>query len=382
MHRGLWSLLAAATVLVMTGQGRAAEGTAVDPQRARVAEGDETRWYDIRELPVEGRGWSETRSFYDRLPAKAEGVVRDPVWSLSQHSAGMRVRFVTDATAIQAHWKLRGGSLALPHMPATGVSGLDLYARDDQGRWRWVANGRPTQFPDNQQLLAGSLDGAAREYCLYLPLYNGVETVELGLPAQATLRQPPDYPAGVRPVVFYGTSITQGGCASRPGMTYAAILGRWLDLPTINLGFSGNGKMEPEMAQLLAELDPSVYVLNCLPNMSPDEVTERIEPFVRALRAAHAETPIVLAEDRSYANASWQPALRERNASSRAALRGAYERLLQAGVTGLHYAPGDSQLGADGEDTVDGSHPTDLGFLRMAEAFRPVLAPLVGQGKE
>jgi lysophospholipase L1-like esterase len=161
-------------------------------------------------------------------------------------------------------------------------------------------------------------------------------------------------------------------------MAHVAILGRRLDRPVINLGFSGNGLMEPDLATLLAELDPAVYVLDCLPNMTAKLVSERVEPFVRTLRKSHPTTPIVLAEDRTYTNAPIVPTVRNRNATSRAALKTAYEHLQAEGVGNLHYLPGDTQLGADGDDTVDGSHPTDLGFYRMANAFERILKPLLG----
>jgi lysophospholipase L1-like esterase len=265
----------------------------------------------------------------------------------------------------------------MPHMPATGVSGLDLYARLD-GRWRWLGVGQPSEAPTNAATLASGLPEGRREYLLYLPLYNGVSSVELGLPEGHALAKAPSRPDDhAKPIVFYGTSITQGGCASRPGMVHTAILGRRLDRPVINLGFSGNGKMEPELAGLLAELDPAAYVLDCLPNMTAEEVEARVEPFVRALRTARPGTPIVLAEDRTYANARLVASRRERNASSRAALRRSYDRLLDGGIGGLTYLPGDPQLGDDGEATVDGSHPTDLGFVRMADAFEAALRPLL-----
>ncbi len=176
---------------------------------------------------------------------------------------------------------------------------------------------------------------------------------------------------------FYGTSITQGGCASRPGMVHTAILGRRLNRPVINLGFSGNGKMEPEMAALFAQLDPAVYVLDCLPNMRASEVLERVEPFVATLRNAHPTTPILLVEDRDYSNAFLVPTRRERNTKNHRALRKVYESLQSAGVQHLHYLPGDRLLGDDGESTVDGSHPTDLGFMRQAEAFQKALTPML-----
>lgn len=352
---------------------------AADAARAQLPLIDGLKWYDIRELGVEGRGWNDTKDFYDRLPAKAEKLVRPAVWSLSRNSSGMCVRFVTDATTIAARWKLRSDRLSLVHMAATGVSGVDLYGLDSGGQWRWIAVGRPDRFPENSQVLAAGIRPGRREYMLYLPLYNGVESVEIGLPPAARLDKAPPRPAGAAPIVFYGTSITQGACASRPGMTYSAILGRQFNRPIINLGFSGNGKMEPEVASLLAELDPSVYVINCLPNMTAEEVDQRAVNLVQTLRQAHPETPILLVEDRSYADAPWLAARENRNVSSRSAFKQAHDKLAAAGVKGLFYVPGDGLLGADRDDTVDGSHPSDLGFMRMAEALGRVLGPLLGR---
>lgn len=351
----------------------------IDPSRSRTDPGDSTRWYDIQLLGVEGQGWDDTKAPFDRLPARAEGVVRDPVWGLSRHSAGLCVRFETDAPTIKARWTLTSDRLDMPHMPATGVSGLDLYARVGD-RWQWLGYGRPEQAPTNTDTLASGIEGGPREYLLYLPLYNGVSSVELGIPEGASLSKATPRPeATSKPIVFYGTSITQGGCASRPGMVHTAILGRRLDRPVINLGFSGNGRMEAEVAGLLAELDPAAYVIDCLPNMNAGEVEERVGPLVRILREAHSDTPIVLAEDRTYSNAPLVSSARERNATSRAALKREFDRLVADGVPGLTYLPGDPQLGDDTEGTVDGSHPTDLGFFRMADVFEPVLRSVLSE---
>jgi hypothetical protein len=374
MHRTwfrvfVFTLLASPTTLF------AAE--TLDAKQAKVDEKTKIAWYDIRQLGLEGQGWSDTKAPYDRLPAKAEGVVRDAVWNLSRQSAGICVRFRTDAPTIHARWTVVNKNLALPHMAATGVSGLDLYVRHE-GRWRWLATGFPKVAPTNSAQLVATLEPAEREYRLYLPLYNSVSSVEIGIPSQNALAKGEPFPAGRdKPILFYGTSITHGASASRPGMVHTGILGRRFDRPVINLGFSGNGKMEPELASLLAELDPAVYVLDCLPNMSAAEVTERVEPFVRKLREAHPATPIVLVEDRTYADSFLIAAKRERNETSRAALKQAYERLLSAGVQGLSYVPGEPLLGDDGEGTVDSSHPTDLGFMRQADFLAKTLVPLL-----
>jgi hypothetical protein len=162
-------------------------------------------------------------------------------------------------------------------------------------------------------------------------------------------------------------------------MVHTAILGRRLGCPVINLGFSGNGRMEPEVAKLLAELDPLCYVLDCLPNMSAGEVTERVEPFVATLRAARPETPILLVEDRNYTDSLLVESKRKHNADNHAALRGAYDRLTKGGVKKIGYLEGDLLLGDDGEGTVDSSHPTDLGFFRQADAFEAPLRHYLGE---
>jgi aryl-phospho-beta-D-glucosidase BglC (GH1 family) len=338
---------------------------------------DLLRWTDARDLVVEGQGWSGTKAPYDRLPAKAEGRVPTSVWHLSRQSAGIAVRFVTDATTITARWALISSNLGMPHMAATGVSGLDLYVKTDSGKWHWLACGQPGK-QTNQALLVKDLRAARREYLLYLPLYNGTASLEIGVPAEATLAPAGPWGPGERkPMVFYGTSIQQGACASRPGMVHSAILGRRFQYPTINLGFSGSGKMEPVMADLLAELDPSIYVLDCLPNMNDALVTERVEPFVQKLRQAHPLTPIVLVEDRRYPDGILVERKRQTNDANHAALRAAFKRLKQAGIKHLYYINGDPLLGDDGEATVDSSHPTDLGFMRQADAFAKVLGPLL-----
>ena len=339
--------------------------------RAQTNSQGELRWHDARELSVEGRGWTDTKDFYDRLPARAENVVRQNVWNLSRDSAGMCVRFVTDATMIAARWQLRKAALAMPHMPATGVSGLDLYVKHD-GDWRWLANGRPANQTEEKVLVRG-LKPERREYLLYLPLYNGVDEVKIGVPQLASLESGPSRRGQPKPVAFYGTSIVQGGCASRPGMAYPAILGRRLNAPTINLGFSGSAQCEPELARFLAELDPAVYVLDPLPNMNAEMIAERFEPFVRVLREARPDTPIVLVENIVYADSDFVQTRRTRVTEANAKLEEIYRQLTRSGQRKVFYVRAARLIGDDGEATVDGTHPTDLGFVRMADAIEPAL---------
>jgi hypothetical protein len=362
----IWLCLVVAAALCFADAIQAAENTNLP-----------TAWSDIRQFGVEGRGWADTKDFYDRLPAKAEGVVRKPVWDLSRNSAGMCVRIVTDATTLRARWALTEPWLYQPNMTAIGKSGLDLYVNTAKG-WHWLAVGQPSA-QTNEVALAENLVPGKREYLLYLPLYNGTKFVELGIPTNCIIEKAPAWGPGIRkPIVFYGTSILQGASASRPGMVHSAILQRRFNWPVINLGFSGNGKMEPEIADLLAELDPSVYVIDCLPNMVADEINERAGPLVKKLRAAHPEVPIVLVEDRTLQGAFLtQGQMEWYHLKDRAALKAAFDRLQKAGDKNLYYIEGEHLLGDDGEGSTDGSHPNDLGFVRQAEIFTKTIGPLL-----
>ena len=336
-----------------------------------------TEWRDVTEWGVEGRGWGdqERKRWFDRFPAKAEGKVTEAVWNLSRHSAGMMVRFNTDATAIHAKWKLLSSRLGMPHMPPSGVSGLDLYARDAKGQWRWAAATKPNKQEMQATLLSGASPGK-REYALYLPLYNGTESLEIGVPKGAKFE--PLAPRKTKPLVFYGTSITHGACASRPGLVHTAILGRRFEMPVINIGFSGNGRMHKEVGDLMAELDAACYVIDCLPNMNSTTVTERCVPLVKQLRKARPNTPILLVEDRRFANSWLLPAKAKFHDDNQAALQKAYKQLKANGMKQLYYLSGDLLLGDDAEGTTDGSHPNDLGFMRQADAFDPVLREALG----
>ena len=327
-------------LLVLTG-GCVSAGR-IDRKNALIDANDGTLWYDCKLLQIDGKGWTNTESFYDRLPAKARNTAPPNVWRLSHNSAGICVRFKTDAASVKIRWTLLSKNLALPHMPASSVSGVDLYAKDKSGPWCFVKNTKPRAVSGTTLFNLTS----AEEYMLYLPLYNGVKSIEIGLDKKSSISKPPEYTS--KPIVFYGTSITQGGCASRPGLAATAIVGRRLDRHVINLGFSGSGKMEPEMADLLSELDPAVYVIDCLWNMNnldPNEVSERAGPLVRKLRSAHPNTPILLVEDSNVKNITPTPKGR--------ILRRIYDKLKKQPIKNLYFLSNESMLGTDGEGTVN-----------------------------
>ncbi len=365
MHHPLPSLLLA---LVFTMAGLAASAQPAEPPLS---------WYDVTDWGVEGRAFDELerKRWFDRFPASAEGKVTDAVWNLSRDPTGMMVRFRTDAPAIWAHYALLKSQLTNPNMTAIGSSGLDLYARDHEDRWRWVGVTRPNS-QEVRQLIINGLTPGLREYAVYLPLRNGIESLSLGVPPTARFEMLP--PRKEKPIVFYGTSINHGASASRPGMVHTAILGRRFDRPTINFGFGGNGRMDAAVGEYLILIDAAVYVIDCLPNMNAALIRERCIPLVKQLRAARPDTPIVLVEDRRNTNAWILPERNQHHTDNHAALRECYDALVNEGMKNLHYIPGDDLLGHDSEATTDGSHPSDLGFMRQAGVFEPVLRKALG----
>lgn len=331
--------------------------TALDASLA-THEGDSPlAWYEASLLTLEGKGYVDTPTTYSRLPARAQQMVNPRVWELSGNTAGLVLRFATDATTIGAIWP---GGVGMVHMARTGSSGLDLYVKDGND-WKFCGVGRPSITSHTQAILAGDRPGKMSEYMLYLPTYDKVTELKLGVNTTATL-----YAMEARhqkPIVFYGTSITQGGCASRAGMCHVAMLGRWLDTPVINLGFSGSGKSEPELAELVSEIDAAAYVLEPLPNMKSEWVKQRIPGFVRTLRKKHPATPILLVENPLFTTTG----------TINVELRSVFQELKKKGMGKLHYLYANSQLAGRENGTVDGVHPTDLGFFRMASAYEPML---------
>lgn len=351
----------------------------------QATDGENIKWWNPAKhgSPVlEGQAWpSEVSNLYDRFPARAENLVRKEVWRLSRNGAGLKLRFKSDAKSITVRYKVEGRNFAMNHFPATGVSGVDLYSLNKDGSWAW-ATGK-YKFGDTITYTYQNLDlesknyPAGREFHLYLPLYNNVSWLEVGVPDKNSFEVL--QPRKEKPIVVYGTSIAQGGCASRPGMAWTSILERDLHIPLVNLGFSGNGRLEKEVTDLLLEIDARVFVLDCLPNLGafePSEVEARILATVRSIRKKYPQTPIVLTQHSGFTENRMDASTRETVERINGVSKVASKKLSAEGIKNLHMLPHkEVSMGTDG--TVDGIHPSDLGMMIYAKAYGKLIGSIL-----
>lgn len=335
-------------------------------------------WHDmLTDLPLEGQGWADVERPGDRFPPRARERVPEDVWNLSRLSSGLSVSFTTDARMIRARWTLAWMPKAQAKCSRFMQAGLDCYGQAPDGRWHWVGIAMPLADGAEQEceLNATPLDPGMRTYKLYLPLGAAVTKVEVGVPEGSTFSRPPRDKR--LPIVYYGTSIVQGTTLSRPGMAHASMLSRWLNWPIINLGFSGRARLEAGVAQMMAELDASLYIVDCVPNVMPPQILERLPVFIETLRAAHPTTPILVVGDRLFGDAAFQAVRREDFEAKNRAQNAVLDELEQRGGTGLHRISSPNFFGDDYEGTSDASHPNDLGSYRMAVAIRDAVAKLL-----
>ncbi|MBQ6287408.1 MAG: SGNH/GDSL hydrolase family protein [Bacteroidales bacterium] len=336
---------------------------------------ERTVYVDASVFPIYGKAIENTSATYERLPQSLEGVIRKPVWDLARHSSGISVRFRSNSSYIRLRW-ISSGLNTMNHMTDTGTRGLDLYSQDPvDGHWRFVKSARPARDTLNDLKVIGNMEPVMREYIVYLSLYEGVKRLEIGVEEGSVIDQPAlDSPKKGSPIVMYGTSILQGGCANRPGMAFTNIISRRLDREVINLGFSGNALLDYEIAELMAQVeDPSLFVLDNVPNCGHEVIDEREEKFFRILRDAHPTVPIVFIENPNYPHYVFDKAGAADMEARNASMRAVYEKLKKAGEKRIYYIKGDKMLGEDGEATVDGTHFTDLGMMRYTEYVLPTL---------
>jgi lysophospholipase L1-like esterase len=359
----------------------------------------EIRWWNPANSEfevIEGQAWPKTvEQTYDRLPHAAKEKVRSSVWNLSKHSAGLMIRFRSNASEIKVRYGTKWDKetpqvdFGMNHMPATGVSGVDLYAIDHDGNELWVNGQR--NFSDT---ITYTFDGIrpndkyhnlGREYRLYLPLYNQVEWLEIGTSDSTFFR-----PLAVRndkPIVVYGTSIAHGAVASRPGMAWTSILSRKMDRPLINLGFSGNGRLESEVIDFVADIDAKIFILDCLPNLTPlswskigikdgEQLEEIIKSAVKQLRIKHINTPILLVEQPGYTESAIKDERKNATMVVNEIQKKAFYELKKEGITNLYYLSKE-EINLQQDDMVDGTHPTDLGMMHYAEAYEKSLREIL-----
>lgn len=254
-------------------------------------------YHDARQFPVLGTVVLVEEG-YTRFPDSLKNQVeRELLYTLGTNTAGMAIRFSSDATALSAKW-VSTLELEMNHMTPVGIRGLDLYTLDDNSEWTFVSSVRPTcNKKASQYSIVSGMERKMREYLLYLPLYDGIDSLYIGIDSAAVIQMPNvDLPIREKPIVVYGTSITQGACASRPGMAYTNILEREMNREFYNFGFSGNGQLDMEVAQLLVTIDAGLYIMDCLPNNTAERLRERLEPFYRYLREHRPDVPILFIE--------------------------------------------------------------------------------------
>ncbi len=316
--------------------------------------------YDV----VQNQGWpDELRGTYQRLPRRVKDDVGKMVWNHSLNSSGLAVEFTTDAPSITVRYKV-DGQLAMPHMPATSVSGVDLYRLSSDSTAGFCFGNY--SFGDTVTYNYAYLHPSLSRYRLNLPLYNSISGLEIGVPEGSSFVFEPR--SEERPIVAYGTSITHGACVSRPGMAWTNILGRQLGMPVYNIGFSGNGLLAPAVISLIGEIDAAAYVLDCLPNLinrREGEVYGLVIDAVRSLRRV-SSAPIVLVDHCGYSNAATNTGQRERYEKPNREQRRAYNDLQAEGVPNLYYVTHD-QLDYPADAWVDYIHPSDLGAQRHAD---------------
>ena len=330
-------------------------------------------WYDAANLPLYGKARQDTKELYERLPAEFEGRSRDAVWYLGRNSAGLYVRFSSNASAIWLRWSAKFGN-HMNHQTLTGTRGLDLYVLTDKGEWRFMASGRPTlDSKDCEQKVIGAMEPKWREYMLYLPLYDGLTKLEIGVDREAVVEAPKvDLPRCDKPIVMYGTSILQGGCANRPGMAHTSILSRRFNREVINLGFSGNALLDLEIAELMASVeDPAIYVFHYVPNAYDYLIREKGEQFFRIVRDAHPDVPILFLEDPYFGHYEYDAGIKAEVDKKNAAQWELFCKLKKQGEKNIWYLKSDDMVGHDNEAFVDGIHFTDLGMMRYADWLAP-----------
>jgi hypothetical protein len=330
-------------------------------------------WLDPQAAPFRlvGFPWIDQDHVFRRLPVKPDWEIRKPVDSLANCTAGGQIQFRSDSEKILIRVTLRQAS-GMYHMPATGQSGFDLYL-GKPGEQRYSSTTRFDAKAGDYEVSLFQGTKEERHFTLNFPLYNGVESVEIGIVAGAAVSPPLPFRKPGK-IVVYGTSITQGGCAARPGMAYSNILSRKLNLEFVNLGFSGNGRGEIALAKLITQVsDKSLVILDYQANAG-ETIRETLGPFIDEIRSSHGDLPILVISKIRYAAEINDHQKLEKAMSLAQFQADLVAERREGGDKNIHFLDGGSLLGESADEcTVDGVHPTDLGFFMMAKRIAPVI---------
>lgn len=341
---------------------------------------DSLIYCDAAAFPVLGKIYTDSLPRYSRMPYFLKPCVRKALWNLGQNSSGIAIRFRTNSTVISSKWEVAYNN-SMSHMSPTGVKGLDLYCWHE-GEWRFVKSAQPTGKSNSAVIISG-MKPVEREYMLYLPLYDGISLLEIGVDTNAYIKLPRlAIPSEEKPVVFYGSSIMQGACASRPGMSASAIISRRLNRETINLGFSANAFIDYEIAEMMADIDAAAFVLDFVPNASVEQIKSRTGKFLEILRAKHPVTPVIFVEDPVFTHSLFDGRIAKEVADKNSMLDMVFKDLKKSGWKDIYLVRSGKMIGEDGEATVDGIHFTDLGFVRYTALMLPVLQEVINKNSD
>ena len=304
-----------------------------------------------------------------RIPEEVAKATSEGVYGLHTNTAGGRIRFETDAAEICI--KLKGGHHFMDHMPLLGENGCDLYVEDADGNQKYKASFRFSAASRGDYVSDKICFGQGKKYLtINLPLYGGVNEMSIGLTPGAFVGAPLPY-VHEKPIVFYGSSITQGGCASRPGLCYQNHICRDLKTNYINLGFSGNAKGEDAIVEYMASMDMCAFVSDYDHNAPSNEHLEATHyKMYEKIRAAHPDIPyIMISRPNIYMN--YPDSIIER----RAIIMESYLKAYRSGDKKVYFIDGYSFFAGGDRDscTVDGTHPNDLGFIKMGKVIGEVL---------
>lgn len=340
------------------------------------------KYIDAQELRVINKGWDNTLRKYTRIPAYLRDSVRKELWERSQCSAGIAVRFATNSSRVGVKYKLLWNTHML-HMADTGLKGTDLYIHEGDSAWRHVNTNRPTadSLKMCEKVYVEHLDNSMKEFMIYFPLYDGVEDLWVAVDSGAVITPGnPNLISDKKKIVAYGTSILQGGCASRTGMAATNIISRELNCEVVNIGISGEGKMDNCMARALTEIkDADLFLIDPVPNCTEMMCDTLTYDFINILRKARPEVPIVMVEGPIYPYARYDAEMGDYLPRKNAAFHRNYERLKAENPDNLYYVTSEGLDGVEDDGTVDGIHLTDLGFRHYADKLIPVLAPLINR---